>query len=123
MSVELQVTQVRTVEAGPLYRVNTSVVYNNGIDRSIFVFNTETEVFEHVATPYGIENYPDSRAESVVGTINYYRQANVVRDFSTAEEAAAFATYTLGRIQLLAREYDIVDSVFEGSSTVTYTGE
>lgn len=122
MSVRLDIRQTRSVEEGPLYRVVTSVIYNSGIDRSIFVFNTETDVFEHVATPWDIDNTPDSKAEAVTETINYYRLTEVTRDFSTAEEASEFAVYTLSRISLLAREYNLVQSSFIGSNTYTYTG-
>lgn len=122
MSVRLDIRQIRSVEEGPLYRVVTSVFYNSGIDRSIFVFNTETDVFEHVATPWDIDNTPDNKAEAVVETVNYYRLTEVTRDFTTAEEALAFASYTLSRISLLAREYNLVQSSFIGSNTYAYTG-
>ncbi len=121
MSVRIDVQQTRSVEEGPLYRVVTSVVYNTGIARSIFVFNTETEVFEHVATPWDIENTPDNRAAALLGPIDYYRLTAVTRDFSTVEEAEEYAVYTLGRVALLAREYGLVASSFEGSGTYSYT--
>ena len=123
MSVTIQVQQVRTVEEGPLYRVDTSVVYNKGIDRNVFVFNTETEEFEHVATPWDMENTPGTRQEAILGDINYYRLSAVVKDFELVTVASEFAAYTLGRLSALAREYEIVGETFEGSGTYTYTGD
>lgn len=123
MSVRIDVDQNRTVEEGPLYRVETLVTYNTGIDRNIFVFNTETEVFEHVATPWDIDNRPISRDQAILDDSNYYRLAAATKDHSTVDEATEFAAYTLSRISSLAQDYELTSSTFEGSATYSYTGE
>ena len=125
MTVQLEVTQTRTVESGEAYRVVTSVGYNSGIDRCIFVYNTDTEEYQHVATPWDIENRPNNRVQALADGDAYYRLASVLRDSDTVAVAEAFAVYTLGRIEMLAREYARVVTSFEGSGTYvySYTGE
>ncbi len=123
MSVRIDVTQLRTVEEGPIYRVSTSVVYNTGIDRNIFVFNTETEEFEHVASPWDIENLPTTQAQAILDNCDYYRQSSVIKDWDDIEEAIEFAAYTLSRVSSLAQQYELAESAFEGSGTYSYTGE
>ncbi len=122
MTVRLEVKQARSVEEDDIYRVVTLVEYNQGISRNIFVYNTETEEFQHVATPWDIENLPNNRADALAEGDSYYRLTAVTRDFSTVELAQEFAAYTLGRISTLAREYNLAVTSFEGSGTYTYTG-
>ena len=123
MSVRIDVTQERTVVEGPIYRVTTAVFYNTGIDRNIFVFNTETEVYEHVASPWDMENLPSTRAQAVTDDVAYYRLYTTVNDWDDVGEAIEFAAYTLSRISSLAQQYELVESAFEGSGTYSYTGE
>jgi len=122
MSVRIEIEQVRSVLEGPAYRVYTSVIYNTGIDRNIFVFNTETEAFEHVATPWDLENCPADRQTALNEGIDYYRLDNVTRDGDEVEEATSYATYTLARISALAQAYQLVANQFEGSNTYSYLG-
>ena len=121
MSVRIDIEQVRTVEEGPIYRVYTSVIYNAGIDRSVFVFNTDTEEFEHVATSWDMNNTPNNRDDAALNSINYYRQTEVTKDFSSVTVAIEFAIYTRARVAALTREYDAVETIFEGSGTYSYT--
>jgi hypothetical protein len=122
MSVQIEIQQDRTVEEGPLYRVATSVVYNSGIGRNIFVFNTETQVFEHVATPWDMENVPNSRDEALTDASAFYRLPEVTRDFDVVATAIEYALYTRSRVEQLARDYGLTDDLFVGSGTHTYTG-
>lgn len=122
MSVRLDIEQVRSVLVGPVYRVFTSVVYNSGIDRNIFVFNAATEAFEHVATPWDLENTPTDRQTALNTAVDYYRLSAVTRDGDEIEEALDFATYTLSRIESLAQAYELVAEQFAGSTTHSYTG-
>jgi len=122
MSVRLDIEQSRSVIEGPIYRVVTAVDYNLGIDRNIFVFNAETDVFEHVATPWDIDNTPTDKQTALNTGIDYYRLDTVTKDSDTVAEASTFAAYTLGRISSLAQAYELVESDFVGSNTYSYTG-
>ena len=122
MSVRIDIQQDRTVEEGPLYRVATSVIYNSGIDRNVFVFNTTTEEFEHVATTWDMEHLPKSKDDAALAGDGFYRLPSVTKDFDTVMTATEFAIYTRGRVAALVREYEAVSTTFEGSGTYTYTG-
>ena len=122
MSVRIDIEQIRSVLEGPVYRVYTAVIYNQGIDRNIFVFNTATEAFEHVATPWDLENLPTDRQDALNRGIDYNRHENVTRDGDYIDEALEYATYTLARIASLAQAYELAVDQFAGSATSSYTG-
>ncbi len=122
MSVRIDIEQVRSVLEGPVYRVYTAVTYNQGIDRNIFVFDTATEVFEHVASPWDLENLPTSRQEALNLGIDHYRLEKVTRDGDYVDEALDYATYVLARIASLTQAYELVVDQFTGSATSSYTG-
>ena len=122
MSVQLDVEQVRTVEQGPVYRTVTTVIYNLGIDRNIFVFNAETEAFEHVATPWDMANTPTARQTALDNGIDYYRLSEVTQDRDTLDDATEVAAYTLGRVSSLTQAYTTATEDFVGSETYSYTG-
>lgn len=122
MSVRIDVEQIRSVIEGPVYRVHTTVVYNQGIDRNIFVFDTVTEEFAHVATPWDLENTPVGKQAALNDGVNYYRLSYVTRDGADIEEALDYATYTLARISSLAQAYELMADQFAGAATTSYTG-
>lgn len=122
MTVRIEVNQVRSTEDGPIYRVTTSVINTEGIDRNIFVFETDTQDFKHVATPFDMNNYPAGLAAAQSGGDKYYRKE--VADVGYGDNVAladAAATYTLSRIKLLADQYGPVVEEFEGSEDHIYT--
>ena len=122
MSVTIEVSQERTVEEGPLYRVDTVVDYASGIDRNIFVFNTESQAFEHVATTWDMENLPIGRTEALRVDANYYRLSQATVDYESETTGTEAASYTLGRIQSLAIAYETMAESFVGSDSHTYSG-
>lgn len=121
MTVVIEVHQDRILEAGPDYIVETSITAVQDIDRSIFVFDVATQVFDHVAYPYDMENYPDNRNDALTAGIDYYRldsaRVSYGDDPSIATDAAAF---TLVRVDRLAKQYEDVIQDFEGSSDYVF---
>ena len=122
MSVRIEVDQVRTLEEGPLYRVFTSVSHTVGIDRNIFVFSTETQTFEHVATTWDMENLPVGREAALGVNTDYYRESSAQVDYESETTGTAAASYTLGRVQSLAIAYETMAESFVGSDSHTYLG-
>jgi hypothetical protein len=120
MSVRIDVRQIRTTETGPLYRVTTMVTYVTGIDRNVFVYDTTTEEFSHVAAVWDIETYPTSRSAAQEAELSYYRQSTATVDYTTVAVASAAAAYTLARIDSLAQLYTTTQDDFEGSDDHTY---
>lgn len=122
MSVRIEVLQTRSVVEGPLYRVETQVTYVSGIDRNIFVFNTELEEFSHVATTWDMDNLPEGKLNAENEDKNYYRKDVVRVDYATETLGSEAATYTLSRIEYLARIYAAVVDSFIGAESHVYTG-
>lgn len=122
MSVRIEVSQDRTLEEGPLYRVSTSVVHVTDIDRNVFVFNTDTQVFEHVATTWDMENLPVGRDAAINADVNYYRGDEAIVDYASETLGTTAASYTLGRLQSLAIAYQIMRESFVGSESHVYLG-
>jgi hypothetical protein len=118
MSVTIDYTQVRTVEEGPRYKVQTTVSLVSGIASQIFVMNTELGTYEHVATVWDMENVVPDRDRAILELRNFYRASSCEVDYETEMAAIEFTTYTEDRIRALATAYDRYVRDFEG--TVNY---
>lgn len=121
-TVRIEVTQERTVTEGPLYNVKTTVTYTQGIEKQIFVFDTETQDFSHVATPYDMDNFPSDRDTAIGDAVDYYREEGADVSYQTETTAYNAAAYTLQRIDSLAVQYDAVQNEFKGTDMHVYTG-
>lgn len=115
MSVTIDYTQVRTVEEGPKYKVDTTVTYVSGIASQIFVMNTETQEYEHVATVWDMENVVPDRDTAVLNRLNYYRASACAVEYETELAAMKFAAYTEDRIRALATDYNRYIQDFAGT--------
>ena len=120
MTVEISIKQTReTVETG--YQVKTEVTFVSGISDHIFVFNTETDEYEHVAIPYDIYTYPETRAEAISSGAAYYRKTEVTVEFPQLNTAQAAAEYTANRVGYLTHLYGSATNDFIGTSTYTFS--
>ncbi len=122
MTVRIEIAQVRTLEEGPVYRVHTRTTYVEGIAAEIFVFATETDVFNHVAVAYDMQEFPVGKTQAQADGKAYYRAIEAQVDYEVATTAQAAAAYTKLRVRQLAEEYDLVNSAFVGEDTNSYTG-
>lgn len=122
-TVIIEVKQVKTVEEGPLYQVDTDVLRAQNIDQNIFVFVTETDVFSRVATTWDMQSFPSSKVQAELDGKEFYRQKQAVVSYDDESVAVEYSAYTLGRIRYLAQAYQTVTDDFVGSATYTYTGE
>jgi hypothetical protein len=120
MTVRIEIHQDRTVEAGPAYKTKTYVLYAAGISRDIFVFNTETQEFSHVATAWDIENLPNNRQSALLDDVNYYRQGEAETSFGNVGTAEESAAYIVARIEYLVNQYATLSESFEGSDNYTF---
>lgn len=121
MSVRIDLEQVKIVKTGPVYRVENSVTYARGISKKVFVHNTETGEFEHVASVYDMENYPESRTNANNNAISYYRDSVGYKEFENVQIAEDFTEYTYQRIVALIRTYEQAVESFEGTITHSIT--
>ena len=116
MSIRIEVDQTRTVEAAEVYRVVNTVTYVEGIDANIFIYVTETGIFSHVAYPYDMRTFPKTQQEASNDGLGYYRQVSATVDYDNVALADAAASYTLSRVDTLARTMNAVDTEFVGET-------
>jgi hypothetical protein len=117
MTITIDYTQACTIEEGPIYKVQTTVTYVEGISRGIFVMNTELGTFEHVATVWDMEHVVDTLAQATEEGRSYYRAEACTVEYETDTAATTFIEYTEDRIQDLATRYGRVVGEFEGTFT------
>ena len=122
MSIRIEVDQKRTVEDAEVYRVENIVTYVEGIDPNIFVYNTDTGIFSHVAYPYDMRSFPKTQEEASNEGLGYYRQLSAIVDYDNVVLANEAAVYTLSRVDTLARTMNIVDTEFTGETEHVSTG-
>ena len=120
MTVHIEMRQIRELLDGPVYRVKNLVTYATGIQKEVFVFQVVDEEFSHVAYPYDMEYVPVGKEEAAQLGNNYYRQAEVTRDFDTLHKALEFAVHSRGRVEFLADEFEIATDGFEGQDDYVY---
>ena len=120
MTVRIEMRQTRTLVEGPVYRVKNEVYYASGIEKEVFVFEVVSEEFSHVAYPYDMENAPANKPEAVIAGNNYYRQAEVTRDYTTLIKAQEFALHSRVRVEFLTDEFEIATEGFEGEDDYVY---
>lgn len=119
MPVTVTHTQVRSVQAGPLYRVDDEVTASSGIDPEVFVFRTSDEAFNRIATVDDMMLLPNTRAQALIDGDDYYRLAQVVKDYESLKTADDAATTIVGRIKQLLVDYDAAVNEFVGTTTET----
>ena len=122
MTVSVTLVETRSVETGPLYRVKHAVSAAVHISSSVFVFSTDTETFSHVATVYDIEKVTNTTlAAAQTAGAEYYRLAEVTKDWESLDTASEFAVYNKQRLQFLVTEYESYTTSFAGITTTVIT--
>lgn len=118
MTIHIELYQEKSVIEGPLYQVVTSVKYVSGIDRNIFVYETETGIYSHVATVWDMAQWPSTQREAQLNLKDYYRDDSSTVTYPVASIAADAAVYIEDRVRFLAAQSEISDTEFEGSETI-----
>lgn len=126
MSVQITLKQTNTVEEGAspglvVYRSANEIIAADGIELQLFVYEVETDVFSHVATPRDIDQFPNNKADALAEGTTHYRGLSVMKDFERLDVAEDFIAAVQSRIQWLANAYDRIQDVFTGEQTITYT--
>jgi len=122
-TLSIVVKQKREVVEGPLYKTTNTVESVTGIEKEIFVMNTETQAFEHVATVYDMYHLLNTRSAAQTAEDEYYRASVAIKSYESLDDALEFASYTLGRVGYLAEQYDEYTNHFAGEDEHTYPGE
>jgi hypothetical protein len=119
MATTLTHTQVRSVQAGPLYRVSDTATAGVNIEKEVFVFKTADDVFNRIATVADMTDYPNTKAQAVLDGKDYYRDAHFQHDYASLKQAADAATAIVGRLKALLVDYDAATNTFVGTTTET----
>jgi hypothetical protein len=122
MSVHIEIQQIRSVDEGPVFKVDTKTTYAAAIQKEIFVFQTDTQDFSHVATVYDMETYPNDYDTAVANSDEYYRKDQAVVGYAVQQVALDAAIYTAARVDSLAHQYNTLKTSFEGSFDYIFTG-
>lgn len=119
--VTYQLRQQTSIQDGPLYRVNNTVVSAVGSSPAVFVYKTETKKFDHYATVADLEAWPDSYDEAVVFDKDFYCQPSVQRDWPTIQAMNDDLAVTVARVTRLAKQLSAVQGSVTIDRTVTIT--
>ena len=119
MSATIQLHQVTSILDGPLYRVKSDVLSASGIDKSVFVYKTITQAFDHYAVAADMELYPNTYAEAVQTGAMFYRLASVQRDWPTTLLMRSDVEITQARIQALLNSVVVIDGSLTTDVTLT----
>ena len=104
----------------PVYQSANEIIASEGIPLALFVFAVDSESYSHVAATRDLEAYPDSKAQAVTDGVDYYRQAQVTREFDNITSAQEFASHVRSRLQFLSNDYPATKDAFVGTETYTY---
>lgn len=121
MAVTLTVSRVNSITAGALFQAAYTVTASANIGPAVFLTNTATQAFGHVATAADMQTYPDTRAQALVDGAQYYRQNTATVAFAALADTQAFITLTDSRLTALCVEQNALLPGFEGTTVLTVT--
>lgn len=99
-----QTTSVTPASGGASYQATSVVEASFGIDKAVFVFKTDTQGFDHYATPADLESVPVSRDLALAERLPFYRQDSLTRTWPTLSLMQDDVVVTRSRLQGLIRE-------------------
>ncbi len=119
MTVTFTHTQVRSVVAGPLYRVVDTVTAASGIQTQVFVYLVEGDVFSRVASVDDMLTLENTRDAAVLAEDDEYRLATYQQDFNSLATAGDAASTITARLTTLLVDYEAATVDFVGTTTET----
>ena len=122
MSVMIEVTQTKTTEPGPVYRVVNVITDVTDIPPELFVIATTTDTFSHVATVWDLQNYPTTKVAAVANNDPYYLSDTGTREYARLQDGMDFAAVVVSRLEWLARDYTKAIDEFQGVVVHVITG-
>jgi hypothetical protein len=123
MSVSVDIHQQTCVVDGPLYRVKTTIVDATGISTALFVFKTVDDTFDHYATVADLTSWPDNKADAITGSLAFYRQPVLERDWPTVNQMNQDLLQTVEAIQMVVDGWDAANSPVAVAETTTLRQE
>jgi hypothetical protein len=121
MALQLDLRQTNTIEPGPIYKVLNEITYAEDIAAEVFVFDTDTQEFSHVASVWDVMNLPVGHAAAVAAGSDQYRKDTAEVGYDSVTTAIKFAAYIQTRIQALLDAYKSATEDFEGVTDYVFT--
>ena len=116
MATTVTHTQVRTIEAGPVFRTVDTVTAATNIDKEVFLFLTDDESFQNVCDVADM-SYPASLLAAQQAGATNYRLATVTKDYDDLDVAIDFSESLTSRLQSLVVAYQAATATFVGTDT------
>lgn len=113
-----------TSDGSLTYRVACQISATEGVSLALFVFDVLHEAYNHIATVYDLEHYPESVGDALSQGVDFYRQADVTRDFTNQHTALDFAKVVRSRLRVLTADLPDALETFTGTpTTYVYTSQ
>lgn len=119
MAVTITHTQVKSVTGAALLQIVDTVTAATNIAQAVFLFETATQTFSHVASPGDMQAFPDTYASAVTNGQGYYRQTSVTFTSVDLTTANNFAILLASRLRALCVDYNLLLAGFAGTTTAT----
>lgn len=119
ITVEQENTIVESTPGEVLYQVSYKVVASENLPLALFTFKVEPDEYSHPSTVYDLDAYPESRNEAINQGLEFYRAAEVVRQFEDLTDAIQFASVTRSRLTALTSALPQTQAEFTGLETYT----
>jgi hypothetical protein len=114
--VDIKALFTREIPQVNLYRVKFEIIDTVNIDFSVFMFDTETGRFSHVAMVYDLEMFPVGRELAAYNNIPYFRWHSGYVEYNELSQAVYFEALTKTRLKTLSNLWSRVTDVFTGST-------
>jgi len=115
-TVEIKAQFIRSIPAEGLYRIQLDIIDAVNIDLDVLVFDTEHDIFSHVATVYDIETYPAGKEAAAAIFAPFYRNRGAEINYATIRDATGFESITRSRLKILAVSYASIVDAFTGTA-------
>lgn len=107
--------QVRTNEGPAGYKIVSTVTAATGMDKEIFVFNSASDEFDHVAVP--LDFYWPITKDILKA---YYRKDSCEKSFMDVNLALDFVAMIKNRVNVLTTQMTAEAATFPGDDTTNY---
>lgn len=120
INITLDIT--KTTASATQYDLVLVISSATGIDKNLFVLDFPGLVFQQIATPFAIDNYPvyDTSNPPAIGT-DYVRIDTVTLSFTDPDDAADALDSVKTQLEQLGTDWDVKTTSFTGTEQYVVT--
>ena len=122
MAITITLDITKTTAGATQYDLGLVISSSTGIDKNLFVLDFPGLVFQQIATPYAIDNYPvyDLNNPPAPGT-DYVRIDTVTLSFADPDDAVSALVSVKAQLKQLGIDWDIKVTSFTGTEQYIVT--